>query len=314
MLIDDLKKLTGGCILREEHPLDYKYKIITSLNNNDKNEFPTNFRLWTSGIKNQQTKNTCVAHALATLKETQEYYDTNDKKTFSTSWIYGNRTSEQYQGEGMYIEEALNNLKKYGAVHESELPDNVDYDDSVNLIKDRKIELLKKAESHKINNYAITSSSYDIKSALYNDKSPVVIGIVVYESFYNINNTGIAPVPNVRKEKEYGGHAVVIIGWTVIDKKEYWVVQNSWGENWGDNGIFYIGINDDFPIYEQWCSVDCINNDIQFTDVDTWAKTDINRCVRAGLVNGYGDGLFKPENYITRQELCTIISRLLDKI
>ena len=74
-----LKNLTGGCILRKEHPLDYKYGIVSGVSETPTVvTYPMTFRLWTSGIKNQQTKNTCVAHALATLKETQEYYDAKE--------------------------------------------------------------------------------------------------------------------------------------------------------------------------------------------------------------------------------------------
>ena len=311
-----LKNLTGGCILRKEHPLDYKYGIVSGVSETPTVvTYPMTFRLWTSGIKNQQTKNTCVAHALATLKETQEYYDARDTKKFSTNWIYGNRTDSQYQGEGMYIEEALNNLKNYGAVYLEDLPDNLDYTDALKIVNNRKSELLTKAQEHKIKSYAIPHNANEIKTALYNDHSPVVIGILIYESFYNINNSGIAPIPNIKKEVEYGGHAVVIIGWTVINNKEYWVVQNSWGENWGDNGCFYIGINDNFPIYESWCSVDIINHDLNFEDIqDRWSEKYINNCVRAGLISGFEDGLFRPTDPITREQLCTIISKMLEKI
>lgn len=312
-----LKNLTGGCVLSKEHPLDYQYSIVSSAEKGSivTTTFPNNFRLWTSGIKNQQTKNTCVAHALATLKETQEYYDTKDTKLFSTNWIYGNRTNEQYQGDGMYIREALSNLKNYGAVYFEDMPDNLDYKDAVNLISDRKDSLLEKAQNHKIKSYAVPTSVDEMKSALYNDKSPIVIGFTVYDSFYDIDNIGIAPIPNTKTETAYGGHAVLIIGWTIINNKEYWVVQNSWGDYWGDNGCFYIGINDNFPIYEKWCSVDITNNDINFEDIkNRWSEKYINSCIRAGLISGFEDGLFRPTDYITREQLCTIIAKMLEKI
>lgn len=33
-----------------------------------------------------------------------------------------------------------------------------------------------------------------------------------------------------------GRHAVKIIGWGIEDKKPYWLVTNSWGKHWGENG------------------------------------------------------------------------------
>lgn len=40
-----------------------------------------------------------------------------------------------------------------------------------------------------------------------------------------------------------GGHAVKAIGWGVTEdasKTPYWIIANSWGESWGDNGYFKI--------------------------------------------------------------------------
>jgi cathepsin B len=37
-----------------------------------------------------------------------------------------------------------------------------------------------------------------------------------------------------------GGHAVKIIGWGVEGGINYWIVANSWGSSWGENGFFRI--------------------------------------------------------------------------
>lgn len=39
-----------------------------------------------------------------------------------------------------------------------------------------------------------------------------------------------------------GGHAVKVIGWGVDSASNlpYWIVANSWGTTWGNNGLFWI--------------------------------------------------------------------------
>jgi len=56
-------------------------------------------------------------------------------------------------------------------------------------------------------------------------------------------------VNGIIKEEGYldssvaGGHAISIVGWKNIDGVEYIEFQNSWSENWGNNGLFYMTFN-----------------------------------------------------------------------
>merc|ERR1711935_807669 len=42
------------------------------------------------------------------------------------------------------------------------------------------------------------------------------------------------------EEGNDGGHAVIMVGWGEENGIPYWVLQNSWGPDWGDNGHFKI--------------------------------------------------------------------------
>ena len=49
-----------------------------------------------------------------------------------------------------------------------------------------------------------------------------------------------------------------------------------------------------------------------FTDISGhWAQKDIERAATLGWIQGYEDGTFRPENYITRAEAMTMINRML---
>lgn len=64
-------------------------------------------------------------------------------------------------------------------------------------------------------------------------KTPLVMGIMVYESFENesVSRTGIIPFPNKSTEQVMGGHAVTVVGYD--DNKNSFLLLNSWGPNWG---------------------------------------------------------------------------------
>ena len=59
-------------------------------------------------------------------------------------------------------------------------------------------------------------------------------------------------------------HIVSLVGWGFANNTKYWVVRNSWGANWGENGFFRIvrGINN--LGIEQNCSF--------AVPVDTWTN------------------------------------------
>lgn len=312
--IEQLKQLTGGWIPSPLDGTEYKYSAVTR-NASQTENLPLSFRLWTSGIKNQVSVGSCVAHAVASMKETQDYYDTKATEEYSTSWIYLMRQINQYKGEGMYIKEAMANLKNIGVVPYSVLPGNISYEDGSRIISNsnNNTQMKEEASKHRISSYVMAKTEAEIKRAIYHDKSPVVIGVTVYESFYNTSSDGIVPIPNV-SERIYGGHAMIITGWITIGNKDYWVVQNSWGEDWADNGYCYLEINK-FPIDEMWASVDIADYPCNLTDINgRWSQEYVEKCVRAGLITGYEDNTFKPESFITREEFCTALWKMLDKV
>lgn len=297
-----------GCLKDAEDKRDYIYKSPSLASTTS---YPMGFKLEEVPIKNQNSINSCVAHSIATIKEIQEFYETGKKMTFSVGFPYGFRQSGQYTGSGMYPKEALANLVKYGNVLANDFPENFEYNDLQNLISNRKSDCISKASKYKVKSYARVISSTDVKSALYINHSPVMIVVDVYDSFYNTTDNGIVPI---KSGNCVGSHAMVIVGWTKKGSTEYYIVQNSWGKEWGDNGYCYIktGMN---IITDLYTVVDLTNVSINFSDVTGgkhWAEDSIVKCVKAGLINGYTDGTFKPNNTVTRAEIASMLAKLLN--
>ena len=57
-----------------------------------------------------------------------------------------------------------------------------------------------------------------------------------------------------------GGHAVALIGYGTEDPsgEDYWLIKNSWGTSWGDQGYMKISRKQEcLPYYASYPTVDC---------------------------------------------------------
>jgi len=72
------------------------------------------------------------------------------------------------------------------------------------------------------------------------DGYPISFGAALFESFMSqqVAKTGVVPVPNPKKERRAGGHAMTIVGYS--DSKKSFLVLNSWGEKWGLGGYCWL--------------------------------------------------------------------------
>lgn len=78
-----------------------------------------------------------------------------------------------------------------------------------------------------------------IKEDIYKN-GPVNTGFMVYEDFRNYQSG----VYKYKSGQLLGGHAVKIVGWGKENGTEYWIVQNSWSEKWGEKGFFKIAFGE----------------------------------------------------------------------
>ena len=84
---------------------------------------------------------------------------------------------------------------------------------------------------------------YDIVTVIMDqlvNYGPVSSGISCYEDFKSLSRKSNCKnyIYKYDGESEFaGGHAVVIVGYGYEDSKYYWIVQNSWGTSFCDNGF-----------------------------------------------------------------------------
>ena len=79
------------------------------------------------------------------------------------------------------------------------------------------------------------------------DYGPVEAHLGVYGDFYSYGEG----IYQHTSGDFVGGHAVVIVGYGTYDGIDYWIVKNSWGETWGEDGYFRIEVTDSMihPMY-----------------------------------------------------------------
>lgn len=149
---------------------------------------------------------------------------------YNESELEGKHNSEP----GSKLQDGITSLINNGICSESLWP----YDTLKYMTKPHD-DCYKAALDHKVikaNN--IHNDIDSMKAALLNG-NPFVVGILVYSSFETdmVAKTGIVPMP-IGTDILLGGHAVVCVGFD--DIKEQFIMRNSWGTAWGDNGHFYV--------------------------------------------------------------------------
>lgn len=248
----DYRTIPLGAIKSPEDKRDY---TLATLSIAIQDAFPSDFRIpYDHPIKNQGAVGSCCAHSITYCREITEEKQLGRYTQFSVGFVYGMREVGDYQGVGMYPRQALKAMQDYGICEYSAFPENVEWPQVQTDLTPIKDALLKNAYPHRITSYLSLDLSQpnEIKTALMN-LGPVTIMIPVYPSFYNINKANpICPIPNTTTEKLIGLHEVTCLGWRGDDT---WIVLNSWGDQWGDNGYFYLPITSNL-IQEAWSITD----------------------------------------------------------
>lgn len=249
-------------------------------------------------VHDQGDISSCVAHAITATLESLHYIETGEWVKLSPGWFYGYARDEWSTGEGMITSKAVEKTTDYGSVPIEVFNEHTEMPDMKKIAKARP-ELEKYAKPYKTSAFArINHADKDkkwraIKEAFLTYQCPIVIDSRNY----------------------FGeGHAIMAYGFTENDKngEKRLYFQNSWGESYGNKGRSSIPFDSCSGVYVLFDDV----VKLPFTDVpeSAWYYKNVLHMYASGMINGYEDNTFKPNEPITRAEVCAMIDRLAKKI
>ena len=154
------------------------------------------------------------------------------------TWMASKETDQFVQRPETFIEEAGTSLKaaldicrKYGVVPEDMLPFNI----GTLMYADDENQFYATAAQRRASAYFNLGKNLGQWRRWLSSNGPIMAGVSVDETWDNATATkGCLDI--FKPDTARGGHAVCIVGYT---KEKRFIVRNSWGTGWGDNGFAY---------------------------------------------------------------------------
>lgn len=189
-----------------------------------------------SNVEDQGMLGSCVSNALCNAYEiTVKKLYPNAFKELSRLFVYYHSRifDDNLEDDlGSYIRDGLKSLKHYGVCAEELWPYNVE-----KFNEQPPPQCYLNASKRTITEYQLLLNNDEIIEVL-NDYIPVTVSIEIFQQFNNVTKeNNIIRLPN-QFDYSLGYHAVLILGYNLNTRQ--FLVKNSWGNNWGDNGYAYI--------------------------------------------------------------------------
>lgn len=187
-------------------------------------------------ILNQHELGSCTANAIASAHQfNQIKQKAVTNFTPSRLFVYYNERAMEgtvNYDSGAFIRDGFKSIEKQGVCPETMYPYVI-----ADFKKKPPSQCYTDALEHQAIQYLRLNQSLSQLQGCLADGFPFVFGFTVYESFMSIGKSGIVPTRS-QNEKVVGGHAVLAVGYD--DTTQRFIVQNSWGDGWGDKGFFYM--------------------------------------------------------------------------
>ena len=138
---------------------------------------------------------------------------------------------------GASVRDALKSTVQYGVVQEEKWKYNI----AKFKVKPAPAIYTEALKHQTLQYHRITDGVLDDMQQCLFEGYPFTFGAMLYSSFESnaVTKTGIVPMPT-SKDSMLGGHCMLVVGWKLINNQRYFIIQNSWGKNWGDKGYCYI--------------------------------------------------------------------------
>ncbi len=219
---------------------------------NTKNPLPemVNLAAYAPSRLNQGKQGSCVAwssaYAARTILEAASTKQDPNTIAYSPAFMYNNIALEDCQGS--YIQKAMEFMQQNGAVRYQDFK----YDEN-DCSRQANGSLIQQGQQNKIHGFHRLTETDDVtginiravKEHLAKD-APVVIGMMVGGSFMQemMGQKVWRPTSNDRDMTGFGGHAMCVIGYDDRVEGGAFQIMNSWGPEWGQNGIGYVRYGD----------------------------------------------------------------------
>ncbi len=188
-------------------------------------------------VTNQGNYPTCSAMTARQMKEFQEIKDVGLTESMAAQYVYNLR--ENYPEDGMAPRDTMRILFYHGIVEERFYPYAKDLSNQVPA------KVLERGEKlYKCSGYAYVNTIEGLKQSLF-ENGVCYLGVPVYNF-----------TPRMWKQRPgdsfLGGHAMAIVGYNDAG----FIIRNSWGEGWGENGHTIFPYEDWGLQWEVWTSLD----------------------------------------------------------
>jgi C1A family cysteine protease len=201
-------------------------------------------------ISNQGLIGTCVANAWLDMMEILDGLIGTDKveqlSRLFLYWCARYYTGDTDKDDGTYLRAAAHQLKYVGAIKEEYFP----YKGTVDVVyKSPETDLYTMASNNRLTGfYKVTTVQPEQRlkelEIAIRSNHPVVFGAPVSEAFQN--QRGMETFGPPGRDEIIGHHAMIIVGVIYDGATRLWLLRNSWGKEWGDDG--HIKVTDDYVL------------------------------------------------------------------